>query len=72
MGAGTRRREVPVSAMALWPRETNGGTVELVVVLVGLLMEKPVASNCQKPAVALTGTKEMGPVNSVGSMKPKL
>jgi hypothetical protein len=49
-----------------------GAVVELVVLVLELLMEKPVASNCQKPAVALTGTKEMGPVNSVGSMKPKL
>jgi hypothetical protein len=30
------------------------------------------AVNCQKPSVVLTGTKVMSPLNSVGSMKPKL
>jgi hypothetical protein len=66
---------VPVSAMAVCGRETAtpGAAVELLPpVLLAAGSEKPEASNCQKPLLLSTSTKERSPVNSVGSMKPKL
>ncbi len=62
-----------MSAMAVCVMGTKMAAVELAkVALEGSGMEKPEAVNCQKPEVALMGMKESGPVNSVGSMKPKL